>query len=239
MGTNSVASRNSPPGHDLGAKRASISNRGAVGGLRNGSNGHRRPSEGITVGPHSPRLSDRRQSEHLNGGGGYYGAGGRRQSDSPSSRLFGSRRSSEAAGSRRGSEVREVVHSEHCELHRKPSAELDSHELERRRLSEAGLRRPSVSAGEAVLNDDPSSLMVGMQVWVDGRLHGRIAYIGTVHFAKGDMAGVHLEQPYGKNNGSVGGVLYFQCEPKHGVFARLHRLTREPLIDEDDEYNEE
>ena len=44
-----------------------------------------------------------------------------------------------------------------------------------------------------------------------------------------------MDKPYGKNNGTVGGILYFQCEPKHGIFARLHRLTVEPLIDEDDE----
>ena len=31
--------------------------------------------------------------------------------------------------------------------------------------------------------------MVGQEVWVDGTKKGRIAYIGTVHFAKGEMAG--------------------------------------------------
>jgi len=108
-------------------------------------------------------------------------------------------------------------------------------ELADRRMSEAGLRRPS--SGDGVLNENTEALMVGMSVWVDGCLnkHGRIAYIGDVHFAKGEMAGVHLDSANGKNNGSVGGVLYFQCEPRRGIFARLHRLTLRPLVSERDE----
>ena len=78
---------------------------------------------------------------------------------------------------------------------------------------------------KSVDDDNTDMLMVGMPVWVDGTKHGRIAYLGEVHFAKGDMAGVHLDSPVGKNNGSVGGVLYFQCEPKRGIFSRLHRLA--------------
>ncbi len=150
---------------------------------------------------------------------------------SHSPRLSDHRRQSDSHSSdgRRGSDF-------HNELVRKASSELDSAELEKRRLSEAGLRRPSAS--EVVLNEDTSSLMVGQQVWVDGNKYGRIAYLGEVHFSKGEMAGIHLERPIGKNNGTVGGVMYFQCEPKHGIFSRLHRLTREPLISEDEEFEE-
>lgn len=159
--------------------------------------------------------TSRRGSEALN-------ANERRSSKTPP--VF-SRKTSESLGlsngSRRGSKQ---------DLDRKPSSELNTDELSARRMSEAGLRRPSANSDE-VLNEDTGMLMVGMPVWVDGTKHGRIAYIGDVHFAKGEMAGVHLDTSCGKNNGSVGGVMYFQCEPKRGIFSRLHRLTLRPLSD--------
>jgi hypothetical protein len=139
--------------------------------------------------------------------------------------MYGSRKSS--GGSVNGN-------TNYDDVGRKSSNELSAAELQQRRLSEAGVPRKS-STSEQVLNDDTSSLMVGMTVWVDGTKRGRIAYIGDVHFAKGEMAGIHLDQPNGKNNGTVGGKLYFQTEPKRGIFARLYRLTRSPMLIESDE----
>lgn len=165
----------------------------------------------------------------------------RRTSETPPKNGLDSRRSSKTppvfsrktseslglgSGGRRGS-------SNGWATDRRPSYDLDPAELQTRRQSEAGLRRPS--ATDVVLNDHTNQLMVGMPVWVDGDKHGRIAFIGEVHFAKGEMAGVHLDSPIGKNNGTVGGVMYFQCEPKRGVFSRLHRLTLQPMVSEEDE----
>ncbi|XP_012277804.1 restin homolog isoform X2 [Orussus abietinus] len=100
---------------------------------------------------------------------------------------------------------------------------------QRRRLSEAGARRASDTS--VVLNEDTDSFIIGDRVWVGGTKPGLIAYIGDTQFAPGEWAGVVLDEPIGKNDGSVAGTRYFQCEPKRGIFSRLTRLTRQPLSD--------
>ena len=67
---------------------------------------------------------------------------------------------------------------------------------------------------------------VGDQVLVDGVKSGVIGFIGQTQFARGVWVGVVLDTPEGKNNGSVGGVQYFNCAPNHGLFTRLQKLTR-------------
>lgn len=57
---------------------------------------------------------------------------------------------------------------------------------------------------------------------------GKIAFIGETKFAPGEWAGIVLDEPVGKNDGSVTGVRYFQCEAKRGVFARVAKLSRSP-----------
>lgn len=153
---------------------------------------------------------------------------GRRPSDLP---VF-SRKTSEGLGlgNNRRSSNSSITGSDHG---RKPSHDMDAAELQQRRLSEAGLRR--ASATDVILNENTENLMVGMRVWVDGTKPGRIAYIGDVHFAAGEMAGIHLDDPCGKNNGTVGGRMYFQCETRRGVFSRLHRLSLQPILYEEDE----
>ncbi|RWS10608.1 CAP-Gly domain-containing linker protein 2-like protein [Dinothrombium tinctorium] len=80
----------------------------------------------------------------------------------------------------------------------------------------------------APLTRDTDDFIVGDRVWVNGVKPGYIQYIGETHFAPGDWAGVVLDEPTGKNDGSVGTKRYFYCEPKRGVFCRLERLTRFP-----------
>lgn len=81
-----------------------------------------------------------------------------------------------------------------------------------------------------VLTEYTDDFIVGNRVWVGGTKPGYIQYIGETKFAPGEWAGVVLDEPIGKNDGSVAGVKYFQCEPRKGVFSRLNKLTREPLL---------
>lgn len=55
---------------------------------------------------------------------------------------------------------------------------------------------------------------------------GVIRYMGETDFAKGEWCGVELDEPLGKNDGAVAGTRYFQCLPKFGLFAPVHKVIR-------------
>jgi dynactin 1 len=54
---------------------------------------------------------------------------------------------------------------------------------------------------------------------LDGR-QAAVRFIGATHFAAGDWIGVELDEPTGKNDGSVQGERYFDCEHGFGMFIR-------------------
>ncbi|KKK15589.1 hypothetical protein P175DRAFT_0441085 [Aspergillus ochraceoroseus IBT 24754] len=53
----------------------------------------------------------------------------------------------------------------------------------------------------------------------DGR-QATVRYIGATHFAGGEWIGVELDDATGKNDGSVQGERYFDCEAGFGMFVR-------------------
>ena len=44
-------------------------------------------------------------------------------------------------------------------------------------------------------------------------------YTGMAHFAPGEWVGVCLDEPIGKNDGTVRGMRYFKCRPNYGLFV--------------------
>ncbi|XP_026799639.3 CAP-Gly domain-containing linker protein 1 isoform X1 [Pangasianodon hypophthalmus] len=86
----------------------------------------------------------------------------------------------------------------------------------------------SPGPGAPVANDSVE-FTVGERVWVNGNKPGYVRFVGGTQFAPGQWAGIVLDEPIGKNDGSVAGVRYFQCEDLRGIFTRPSKLSRAPL----------
>ncbi|XP_067011702.2 dynactin subunit 1 isoform X2 [Anabrus simplex] len=70
------------------------------------------------------------------------------------------------------------------------------------------------------------SLKIGQRVEVTGKeVRGQVAYVGSTMFSSGKWIGVILDEPKGKNSGTVQGKTYFQCKENHGIFVRQAQLT--------------
>ncbi|XP_033027407.1 CAP-Gly domain-containing linker protein 2 isoform X2 [Lacerta agilis] len=100
--------------------------------------------------------------------------------------------------------------------------------------SSSSTAAPEKLAGSKVTevgDDFLGDFVVGERVWVNGVKPGVVQYLGETQFAPGQWAGVVLDDPVGKNDGSVGGVRYFECQPLQGIFTRPSKLTRQPTAE--------
>ncbi|KAF9916141.1 hypothetical protein BX616_004523 [Lobosporangium transversale] len=61
-------------------------------------------------------------------------------------------------------------------------------------------------------------------------LSGYLRFIGPTEFKTGIWAGIELDTPTGKNDGSVNGVQYFNCRPKCGIFVLANKIVKTELL---------
>jgi hypothetical protein len=57
-------------------------------------------------------------------------------------------------------------------------------------------------------------------------LVGTLRFMGETSFATGEWAGVELDDPVGKNDGSILGQRYFYCPPNYGLFVPAKRVRK-------------
>uniref|UniRef100_A0A8C1QN11 CAP-GLY domain containing linker protein 1a n=1 Tax=Cyprinus carpio TaxID=7962 RepID=A0A8C1QN11_CYPCA len=92
--------------------------------------------------------------------------------------------------------------------------------------SVAGAAKPAqADRSSAAARDAGEQFKLGDRVWVNGNKPGVIQFLGETQFAPGQWAGIVLDEPFGKNDGSVSGVRYFQCDALKGIFTRLSKLS--------------
>ncbi|CAO3569410.1 unnamed protein product [Mortierella alpina] len=72
---------------------------------------------------------------------------------------------------------------------------------------------------------------IGDRVIVESMaLTGYLRFVGPTQFKSGTWAGIELDTPTGKNDGSVGGVEYFRCRPKCGIFVLAAKIVKSELL---------
>ena len=79
------------------------------------------------------------------------------------------------------------------------------------------------AAGELATDSD-----VGKRVRVQGYACGGVLRFCGSHATKNiPRCGVELDEPLGRNNGTVGGHKYFSCKDSHGVLVAPRKVTLE------------
>jgi len=54
---------------------------------------------------------------------------------------------------------------------------------------------------------------------------GVVRFIGTHHETGKPRIGIEMKLPVGKNNGTVGGCVYFKCEPNYGILTIKEKIS--------------
>jgi dynactin 1 len=72
---------------------------------------------------------------------------------------------------------------------------------------------------------DISDIRPGQVITISDGRRAIIRFVGSTEFAQGEWVGLELEDATGKNDGSVKGERYFDCEMGYGMFIRPSAIT--------------
>jgi len=113
------------------------------------------------------------------------------------------------------------------------------------KLKPQGAAAAAMNAAAAEPPPGPESVAgieVGMRCEVmPGKRRGTVMFVGDISALKeGPWVGVKLDEPVGKNDGTVKGERIFECGPAYGTFVRGKNITvgdfpERDLLDSDDE----
>ncbi|XP_077390700.1 centrosome-associated protein 350 isoform X3 [Festucalex cinctus] len=73
--------------------------------------------------------------------------------------------------------------------------------------------------------DEMPNFNIGDRVLVGNVQPGTLRFKGSTSFAGGFWAGVELDKSEGSNCGTYNGVVYFECQERHGIFAPPEKIT--------------
>ena len=90
------------------------------------------------------------------------------------------------------------------------------------KMASTPIKKSPIEPGQRV--QIPSSTSPAKNSVGDNFIVGTVQFVGTTAFATGTWVGIELDQPLGKNDGSVQGQNYFKCKPNYGVFVRAPQV---------------
>eukprot|EP00033_Pygsuia_biforma_P000933 GCRY01001073.1.p1 GENE.GCRY01001073.1~~GCRY01001073.1.p1 ORF type:complete len:235 (-),score=24.82 GCRY01001073.1:84-788(-) len=87
-----------------------------------------------------------------------------------------------------------------------------------------GIVKPSQEELDSQYQKEAAEIAIGNRFEDDQGRRGEVAFVGRTAFSTGYWVGLRFDEPVGKNDGSVQGKQYFECENKYGSFVRPNRI---------------